>query len=47
MIDDVITSGATLSAAAAVLKREGALEVSALTVATSREVLLPASRTRV
>jgi predicted amidophosphoribosyltransferase len=47
IIDDVITSGATLSAAAAVLKREGALEVSALTVATSREVLLPASRTRV
>ena len=47
IIDDVITSGATLSAAAAVLKCEGALEVSALTVATSREVLLPASRTRV
>lgn len=47
IIDDVITSGATLSAAAAVLKREGALEVSALTVATFREVLLPASRTRV
>lgn len=47
IIDDVITSGATLRAAAAALKRNGAVEVSALTVATARELLLPASRTRV
>jgi ComF family protein len=47
IIDDVITSGATLRAAAAALKRNGAVEVSALTVATAMDVLLPASRTRV
>ena len=47
IIDDVITSGATLRAAAAALKREGAVEVSALTIATARGLLLPASRTRV
>ena len=47
IIDDVITSGATLRAAAAALTREGAVEVSALTVATARELLLPASRTRI
>ena len=47
IIDDVITSGATLSAAAEALKRDGAVEVSALTVATARELLLPASRTRI
>ncbi len=47
IIDDVITSGATFRTAAAALKREGAVEVSALTVATARELLLPASRTRV
>ena len=47
IIDDVITSDANLRAAAAALKREGAVEVSALTVATARELLLPASRTRV
>ena len=47
IIDDVITSGATLRAAAAALTREGAVEVSAQTVATARELLLPASRTRI
>ena len=47
IIDDVITSGTTLKAAAAALKRDGAAEVSALTVATARELLLPTSRTRV
>ncbi|HCG96398.1 MAG TPA: hypothetical protein DEX20_12335, partial [Halieaceae bacterium] len=47
IIDDVITSGDTLRAAAAALTREGALEVSALTLATARELLLPASRTRI
>jgi predicted amidophosphoribosyltransferase len=47
IIDDVITSGTTLRAAAAALKRDGAAEVSALTVATARELLLPTSRTRV
>ena len=47
IIDDVITSGTTLRAAAAALKRNGAAEVSALTVATARELLLPTSRTRV
>ena len=47
IIDDVITSGTTLRAAAAALKRDGAVEVSALTVATARELLLPTSRTRV
>ena len=47
IIDDVITSGTTLSAAGAALNHEGALAVSALTVATAREPLLPASRTRV
>ena len=47
LIDDVITSGTTLRAAAATLKRDGAAEVSALTVATARELLLPTSRTRV
>ena len=47
IIDDVITSGTTLRAAAAALKRDGALEVCALTVATARELSLPTSRTRV
>ena len=47
IIDDVITSGTTLRAAAGALKRDGAAEVSALTVATARELLLPTSRTRV
>jgi ComF family protein len=47
IIDDVITSGTTLKAAAAALKRDGAAEVSALTVATARELLLPTSKTRV
>ena len=47
IIDDVITSGTTLRAAAAALKRNGAVEVSALTVATARELLLPAPRARV
>ena len=47
IIDDVITSGTTLRAAAAALERDGTVEVSALTVATARELLLPASRTRV
>ena len=47
IIDDVITSGTTLRAAAAALRRDGAAEVSALTVATARELLLPTSRTRV
>ena len=47
IIDDVITSGTTLRAAAEALKRKGAVDVSALTVATARELLLPASRTRV
>ncbi|MEC8008172.1 MAG: phosphoribosyltransferase family protein [Pseudomonadota bacterium] len=47
IIDDVITSGTTLRAAASALKCDGAAEVSALTVATARELLLPTSRTRV
>ena len=47
IIDDVVTSGATLGAAAAALNCNGAVEVNALTVATAREVLLPASRARV
>ena len=47
IIDDVITSGTTLKAAAVALKRDGAAEVSALTVATARELLLATSRTRV
>ena len=47
IIDDVITSGTTLRAAAAALRRDGDAEVSALTVATARERLLPTSRTRV
>jgi len=47
LIDDVITSGATLRAAAAALKRDGASEVSALTVATAKERLLLAPRARV
>ena len=47
IIDDVITSGTTLRAAAAALRHDGAAEVSALTVATARELLLPTSRTRV
>ena len=47
IIDDVITSGTTLRAAAEALKRKGAVDVSALTVATARELLLPASRTRI
>ena len=47
IIDDVITSGATLIAAATARKGNGAVEVSALTVATARELLLPTSRTRV
>ena len=46
IIDDVITSGTTFRAAAAALRHDGA-EVSALTVATARELLLPTSRTRV
>ena len=45
VIDDVVTSGATLKAAAAALQQAGAVEVNALTVATAREPLLPASRT--
>ena len=47
IIDDVITSGATLRAAAAALKRDGALEVSALTVATAKEGLLPVPGARI
>ncbi len=47
IIDDVITSGTTLRAAAAALRHDGAAEVIALTVATARELLLPTSRTRV
>ena len=47
IIDDVITSGTTLRAAASALKCDGAAEVSALKVATARELLLPTSRTRV
>ena len=46
IIDDVVTSGATLRAAAAALKRDGAEEVSALTVATAKEGLLLAPRAR-
>ena len=47
IIDDVITSGTTLKAAAAALRRDGAAEVIAVTVATAWELLLPTSRTRV
>ena len=47
IIDNVITSGTTLRAAAAAVRHDGAAEVSALTVATARELLLPTSRTRV
>ena len=47
IIDDVITSGATVRAASAALTREGAVKVSALTAATARELLLLASRTRI
>ena len=38
IVDDVVTSGATLRAAATALKRDGAVEVSALTVATRKKV---------
>ena len=47
IIDNVITSGATLGAATATLKCETILEVNALIVAAARELLLPASRTRI
>ena len=44
IVDDVVTSGATLRAAATALKRDGAVEVSALTVAMAKEGLLLAPR---
>ena len=44
IINDVVTTGATLRAADKALKRYGAVEVSALTLATAKEGLLLAPR---
>ena len=37
LVDDIVTSGATLSACATILKQAGAKEVSALTLARRRD----------
>ena len=44
LLDDVITSGTTIATAATALRRAGAAEVDALTVATARDSLLAAPR---